>query len=192
MGNATPIQSVVLVSFCCCNNVWFRTPEIFLLEEPRKEAISLPFPAFRDRLYSLACDLSFHQSQQHDFSDRLWPSLSCSLIHLRTPVIILGHLDNTGLSLHSKLNHICKVSFTTQGSIFTDSADQEVDISGVQYSASHRCVRVEVREQEMGSNLDAAIEKSCTLGQRRLRRSKGKTENEMVGWHHRLNGHKFE
>ena len=43
---------------------------------------------------------------------------------------------------------------------------------------------MEVREQEMGSNLDAAIEKSCILGQRRLRRSKGKTEDEMVGWHH--------
>lgn len=25
MGNATPIYSIVLVSFCCCNNVWLRT-----------------------------------------------------------------------------------------------------------------------------------------------------------------------
>ena len=30
------------------------------------------------------------------------------------------------------------------------------------------------------------------LGKVEGRRRRGVTENEMVGWHHRLNGHKFE
>ena len=30
------------------------------------------------------------------------------------------------------------------------------------------------------------------LGKIKGRRSKGKTEDETVGWHHRLDGHKFE
>ena len=29
-------------------------------------------------------------------------------------------------------------------------------------------------------------------GGKDLRRRKGTTEDEMVGWHHRLNGHEFE
>ena len=30
------------------------------------------------------------------------------------------------------------------------------------------------------------------LGKIEDRRMRGKTEDEMVGWHHRLNGHEFE
>ena len=30
------------------------------------------------------------------------------------------------------------------------------------------------------------------LGKIEEQEEKGATENEMVGWHHRLNGHKFE
>ena len=30
------------------------------------------------------------------------------------------------------------------------------------------------------------------LGKKNRRQEKGTTEDEMVGWHHRLNGHEFE
>ena len=36
------------------------------------------------------------------------------------------------------------------------------------------------------------LEKTLMLGRRRRHEKKGTTEDEMVGWHHRLNGHEFE
>ena len=36
------------------------------------------------------------------------------------------------------------------------------------------------------------IGKDPDAGKDRRREEKGTTEDEMVGWHHRLNGHKFE
>ena len=37
-----------------------------------------------------------------------------------------------------------------------------------------------------------SLEKTLMLGKVEGRRRMGVTEDEMVGWHHRLNGHKFE
>ena len=37
-----------------------------------------------------------------------------------------------------------------------------------------------------------SLEKTLMLGKVESRRKKGQTEDEMVGWHHRLNGHEFE
>ena len=37
-----------------------------------------------------------------------------------------------------------------------------------------------------------SLEKTLILGKIKDRRRKGTTEDEMVGWHHRLNGHEFE
>jgi len=38
-----------------------------------------------------------------------------------------------------------------------------------------------------------SLEKTLMVGKTEGgRRRKGMTENEMVGWHHRLNGHEFE
>ena len=37
-----------------------------------------------------------------------------------------------------------------------------------------------------------SLEKTPMLGKIEDRRRKGKTEGEMVGWHHRLNGHELE
>ena len=37
-----------------------------------------------------------------------------------------------------------------------------------------------------------SLEKILMLGKIEGRRRKGGAENEMVGWHHRLNGHEFE
>ena len=37
-----------------------------------------------------------------------------------------------------------------------------------------------------------SFEKTLTLGKIEGRRSMGTTEDEIVGWHHRLNGHEFE
>ena len=37
-----------------------------------------------------------------------------------------------------------------------------------------------------------SLEKSLMLGKTEGRRREGETEGEMVGWHHRLNGHEFE
>ena len=37
-----------------------------------------------------------------------------------------------------------------------------------------------------------SFEKTLMLGKIEGRRKKGATEDEMVGWHHRLNGHGFE
>ena len=36
------------------------------------------------------------------------------------------------------------------------------------------------------------LEKTLTLGKTESSREKGTTEDEMVGWHHQLNGHEFE
>ena len=37
-----------------------------------------------------------------------------------------------------------------------------------------------------------SLEKTLMLGKDGKQEEKGTTEDEMVGWHHRLNGHKFE
>ena len=37
-----------------------------------------------------------------------------------------------------------------------------------------------------------SLEKTLMLGKIEGRRRKGMTEDEMVGWHHRLDGHEFE
>ena len=37
-----------------------------------------------------------------------------------------------------------------------------------------------------------SLEKVLMLGKIEGRRRRGTTEDEMVGWHHRLNGHEFE
>ena len=37
-----------------------------------------------------------------------------------------------------------------------------------------------------------SLEKTLMLGKIEDRRRKGKSEDEMVGWHHQLDGHKFE
>ena len=37
-----------------------------------------------------------------------------------------------------------------------------------------------------------SFEKTLMLGKIEGKEEKGMTENEMVGWHHRLNGHEFE
>ena len=36
------------------------------------------------------------------------------------------------------------------------------------------------------------VEKTLILGKIEGKEEKGATEDEMVGWHHRLNGHEFE
>ena len=37
-----------------------------------------------------------------------------------------------------------------------------------------------------------SLEKTLTLGKIEGKRNKGTTEDEMVGWHHRLTAHEFE
>ena len=37
-----------------------------------------------------------------------------------------------------------------------------------------------------------SLEKTLMLGKKALKEEKGPTEDEMVGWHHRLNGYEFE
>ena len=37
-----------------------------------------------------------------------------------------------------------------------------------------------------------SFEKTLMLGKIEVRKEKGVTEDEMVGWHHRLDGHEFE
>ena len=37
-----------------------------------------------------------------------------------------------------------------------------------------------------------SLEKTPTDGKGRRQEEKGATEDEMVGWHHQLNGHEFE
>ena len=39
---------------------------------------------------------------------------------------------------------------------------------------------------------DDSFENSLTLGKIEGKRRRGRTEDEMVGWHHQLNGHEFE
>ena len=37
-----------------------------------------------------------------------------------------------------------------------------------------------------------SLEKTLIMGKNWGQEEKGETENEMVGWHHQLNGHEFE
>ena len=37
-----------------------------------------------------------------------------------------------------------------------------------------------------------SVEKTLMLGKSEGRKRRGTTEDEMVGWHHRLNGHEFD
>ena len=37
-----------------------------------------------------------------------------------------------------------------------------------------------------------SLEKTLILGKTEGRRRRGKTEDEVVGWHHQLNGYEFE
>ena len=37
-----------------------------------------------------------------------------------------------------------------------------------------------------------SLEKTLMVGKIEGRRKRGTTEDEMVGWHHQLNGHEFE
>ena len=37
-----------------------------------------------------------------------------------------------------------------------------------------------------------SLEKTLMLGKTEGRRRRGRQEDKMVGWHHRLNGHEFE
>ena len=37
-----------------------------------------------------------------------------------------------------------------------------------------------------------SLEKTLMLGKTEVQEEKGATEDEMVGWHHQLNGHEFE
>ena len=39
---------------------------------------------------------------------------------------------------------------------------------------------------------DDSLEKTLMLGKIEGRRTRGVTEDEIVGWHHQLNGHEFE
>ena len=48
----------------------------------------------------------------------------------------------------------------------------------------------DVKSQFIGKNSDAG--KIEGRGRRGPQRKKGAAEDEMVGWHHRLNGHEFE
>ena len=46
--------------------------------------------------------------------------------------------------------------------------------------------------QYFGQLMRRTLEKVLILGKIEGRRGRGMTEDEMVGWHHRLDGHKFE
>ena len=46
--------------------------------------------------------------------------------------------------------------------------------------------------QYFGHLMRRTLEKVLILGKIEGRRGRGMTEDEMVGWHHRLDGHKFE
>ena len=53
---------------------------------------------------------------------------------------------------------------------------------------------LKLKLQDFGHMMRRAdsLEKTPMLGKIEDRRRKGKTEDEMVGWHHRLNGHELE
>ena len=53
---------------------------------------------------------------------------------------------------------------------------------------------LKMKLQYFGHRMQRAnsLEKTLTLGKIEVSRRRGATEDEMVGWHHRLNGHEFE
>ncbi|RQL10683.1 hypothetical protein COH36_13390, partial [Neisseria meningitidis] len=55
-------------------------------------------------------------------------------------------------------------------------------------------LRLKVKLQYFGHLMQRtdSLEKTLMLGKIEGRKEKGMTEDEMVGWHHQLNGHEFE
>ena len=55
-------------------------------------------------------------------------------------------------------------------------------------------LKLKLRLQYFGHlmQITDSLEKTLMLGKIKGRRRKGTTEDEMVGWHHRLNRHEFE
>ena len=53
---------------------------------------------------------------------------------------------------------------------------------------------LKMKLQYFGHRMQRAnsLEKTLTLGKIEVSRRRGATEDEMVRWHHRLNGHEFE
>ena len=53
---------------------------------------------------------------------------------------------------------------------------------------------LKLKRQYFGHLMQRAdsLEKTLMLGKIEGRRRKGETEDEMVGWHHRLNGHELD
>ena len=61
-----------------------------------------------------------------------------------------------------------------------------------EYSLEGLLLKLKLQYLEHLMQRTDSLEKTLMLGKDGKQEEKGTTENEMVGWHHQLNGHKFE
>ena len=61
-----------------------------------------------------------------------------------------------------------------------------------EYSLEGQMLKVKLQHFGHLMQRTDTLEKTLMLGKTEGRRRMGTTEDEMVGWHHRLNGHEFE
>ena len=62
----------------------------------------------------------------------------------------------------------------------------------VEYSLEGLMLKVKLQYSGHLMRRTDSLEKTVMLGKIERQEKKGMTEDEMVGWHHRLHGHKFE
>ena len=71
---------------------------------------------------------------------------------------------------------------------------QPVHPTGISPGCSLAGLMLKLKLQYFGNLMQRtdSLKKTLMLGKIEGRRRRGRTEDEMVGWHHRLNGHGFE
>ena len=63
---------------------------------------------------------------------------------------------------------------------------------GPEYSLEALMLKLKLQYSDHLIQRSDSLEKTLTLGKIEGRKEKGMTEDEMVGWHHQLDGHEFE
>ena len=101
----------------------------------------------------------------------------------------VGHDWATSLSLFTFHFHALEKEMATHSSVLAWRIPGMGEPGGLPSMGSHR-VRHDWSDLA-ASRRDSSLERTLMLGKTEGKKRRG-TENEMVGWHHRLSGHEFE
>ena len=82
---------------------------------------------------------------------------------------------------------LSRVSWTARRSIWSILKEISLD-----YSLEGLMLKLKLQYFGHLMRRTDSLQKPLMLGKMEGRKEKGTTEDEMVGWHHRLNGHEFE